>query len=86
MLWEKEKAYYCSCRKLVSNPQDAEIAAESWMEQGDPKLQPTSHGIFPNVAARETLPLPQPHREAKSDQSSPPKTKDEKCPFFGIIF
>lgn len=81
ILWEKEKAYYCSCRKLVSNPQDAEIAAESWMEQGDPKLQPTSHGIFPN-ALREKRCLCHSHTGKQKATSHPPPKRRTKSALF----
>jgi len=38
--------YYCNCRKLVSNPCDAETAAESWGVRRGPRRQPAPDGTF----------------------------------------
>lgn len=80
ILWEKAKAYYCNCRKLVSNPQDAEIAAGSWAEQGDPKIQPAPDGTFPDVLCKRDTGSATATWGGKPNQ--PPKMKDERSPGF----
>lgn len=75
-----KKKKLINCRKLVSNPQDAGIAAERRAEQGDPALQPASDGVFPTAPCKGGSALPHPHREEKSNQ--PPRMKDERSLFF----
>lgn len=80
ILWEKEKAYYCNCRKLISNPQDAERAGESWVEQGDPKLQPASDGIFPNAPCKRDTASATSTEGGKKHPA--PQNEGQKEPFF----